>query len=171
MKDGQKKERGRDNNYNKAKVVLVMAISSYPTPADAGVLCIILANAAISISIFKEIVRSVLHVIGIHVAPWEGFSVEPSDESSKCRKSPSETYMEEFRNRTSAIFICDSCPEQECSICLMELGPNTEINCLSCGHIFHKLCLEKWLKYWNTTCPLCRDCMIAQEMEECECPM
>ncbi|KZV46357.1 hypothetical protein F511_07909 [Dorcoceras hygrometricum] len=147
-----------------------MAISSYPTPADAGVICIILANAAVTIAIFKEIVCSVLHVIGIHVTPREGFSLESSNDS-RCRKSPSETYMEEFRNQTPAIFMSDSCPEQECAICLMEFVPDTEVNCLSCGHIFHKLCLEKWLKYWNTTCPLCRDYMIPQETEEYECPM
>ncbi|KAI3457692.1 hypothetical protein Pfo_014355 [Paulownia fortunei] len=151
-----------------------MAISSYPTPADAGVLCVILANTAISISIVKEIVRSILHVIGIHIASWEEFSVEPPD-SVEFRRSPSESYMEEFRSRTPAkrydsIFICD-CPKQECSICLTEFKPKAEINHLSCGHVFHKLCLEKWLNYWNTTCPLCRNYMIPQEVEEDACPI
>ncbi|KAL2246018.1 UNVERIFIED_CONTAM: putative E3 ubiquitin-protein ligase XERICO [Sesamum indicum] len=152
-----------------------MAISSYPTPADAGVLCVILANTAISISIVKEIVRSILHVIGIHIASWDEFSVEPSDSADQCCRSPSESYMDEFRSRTPAIqydsvFMC-GCPKQECSICLTEFEPKAEINHLSCGHVFHKLCLEKWLNYWNTTCPLCRNSMMPQEVEDDACPM
>ncbi|KZV20939.1 hypothetical protein F511_08853 [Dorcoceras hygrometricum] len=151
-----------------------MAISSYLNPADAGVLCMILENTAISINIFKEIVCSILHVIGIHIKSWEEFSVESSD-SSKYRVTPSESYMEEFRNRTPAIqydsiFLSD-CPKQECSICLTELEPTSKVNRLSCGHIFHKLCLEKWLNFWNTTCPLCRNHLMPQETEEYDCPM
>ncbi|KAL6506793.1 hypothetical protein OROHE_022230 [Orobanche hederae] len=146
-----------------------MAISSYPTPADAGVLCVILANTAMSFSIVKEIVLSILHVIGIHILSWDNFSVEPSDS----RMSPSESYMDEFRSQTPAmrygsIFVCDCLRNQECSICLSEFDPTTEINRLSCGHVFHKSCLERWLNYWNTTCPLCRNYMMPQEEEEVE---
>lgn len=152
-----------------------MAISSYPTPADAGVLCVILANTAISISIFKEIFRSILHVIGIHISSWEDFSVEPSNSGECCRR-PSESYVEEFRSRSpsmryESVFICP-CPKQECSICLTEFEPKAEINQLSCGHVFHKSCLEKWLNYWNKTCPLCRNYMMPQEAEDAfSCPM
>ncbi|KAL0327924.1 UNVERIFIED_CONTAM: putative E3 ubiquitin-protein ligase XERICO [Sesamum calycinum] len=154
--------------------LLEMAISSHPTPADAGVLCVILANTAISISIMREIVRSILHVIGIRIASWEELSVEPSD-SAECHRSPSESYMEEFRSqipttRYDSISICD-CLRQECSICLTEFKPNAEVNHLSCGHVFHKSCLEEWVNYWNTTCPLCRNYMIPQEVGEDACPM
>lgn len=151
-----------------------MAISSYSTPADSGVLFVILANTAMSISIVKEIVRSILHVIGIRIASWEELSVEPS-ELADCHRSPSESYTEEFRSRIpvmryDAIFI-RKCLKEECSICLTEFEPNTEVNRLSCGHVFHKLCLEKWLNYWNITCPLCRNYMMPQEAEEDACPM
>lgn len=152
-----------------------MGLSSYSSAADAGVLCVILANTAMSISIMKEIVRSVLLLIGIHIASWEEFSVEQLD-SVHCHKSPSESYIEEFRSRTPAIrydsmFTCD-CPKQECSVCLIEFEPHAEVNQLSCGHVFHKSCLEKWLNYWNITCPLCRNNMIPEEeVEEDSCPM
>ncbi|KAL8474067.1 hypothetical protein ACS0TY_030787 [Phlomoides rotata] len=151
-----------------------MAISSYPTPADAGVLCVILANTAISISIFKEIFRSILHVIGIHISSLDEFWAEPSH-SPEYHRGPSDLYMEEFRTRTpsmqyESVFVC-GCPKQECSICLNEFNPKAEINQLSCGHVFHKSCLEKWLNYWNTTCPLCRNYMVPQEFEEDTCPM
>lgn len=152
-----------------------MGLSTYSSAADAGVLCVILANTAISISIMKEIVRSLLLLIGIHIASWEELSMEQLD-SVHSHKSPSESYIEEFRSRTPAIrynsmFTCD-CPKQECSVCLTEFEPNAEVNQLSCGHVFHKSCLEKWLNYWNITCPLCRNNMVPQEeVEEDACPM
>lgn len=152
-----------------------MAISSYPTPADAGVLCIILANTAISLSIMKEIVRSILHVVGIRIASWEELSAD-SLSSGECRKGLSESYMEEFRSQMPAMrfdsLSVHDCHAHECSICLSDFEPNAEVNHLTCGHVFHNLCLEKWLNYWNTTCPLCRNCMMPQEDEdEDTCPM
>ncbi|XP_059282618.1 probable E3 ubiquitin-protein ligase XERICO [Lycium barbarum] len=153
-----------------------MGLSQYPTPADAGVLCVILVNTAISISIVKEIVRSILHVIGIHIASWDEYSIEGPLDPFECRGSPSESYMDEFRSRTPAIRYDSICisnhAEKECSVCLTDFEPDAEINHLSCGHVFHKLCLEKWLKYWNVTCPLCRNyMMMSQEGEEDTCPM
>ncbi|KAG5551421.1 hypothetical protein RHGRI_009741 [Rhododendron griersonianum] len=137
-----------------------MGLPPYPTPADGGVLCVILVNTAISISIVRDIVLSALHVVGIRIAPWEEYSNEHPSDFNECRGSPSETYMEEFRSRTPAVRFDSVCksrrPEPECSVCLTEFEPNAEINDLPCGHLFHKNCLEKWLRYWNVTCPLCR---------------
>ncbi|KAL2457581.1 putative E3 ubiquitin-protein ligase XERICO [Abeliophyllum distichum] len=151
-----------------------MGLSSYSTPADVGVFCVILVNTAISISIFKEIFCSILHVMGIHIASREEFSLESSD-SVECRRTPSELYVEEFQSRTPAVrydsmFIRDF-PKEECSVCLSEFKQNAEVNRLSCGHVFHKSCLEKWLKYWNVTCPLCRNHMMPHEVEDDACPM
>ena len=45
---------------------------------------------------------------------------------------------------------------QECSICVESLNDNIAIK-LKCNHIFHKKCLEEWLKKSkNKDCPLCR---------------
>ena len=41
-----------------------------------------------------------------------------------------------------------------CSICLNYLIENISI--LSCGHQFHKKCIEKWMTFSNK-CPLCRN--------------
>lgn len=149
-----------------------MAISSYPTPSDTGVLCVILANTVISISIIKEIVRSILHASGIRLSSWEEFSIEPIE----YRKSPSDSYMDDFRTqlpakRYDSIFEGRRwLIEQECSICLTEFDPYSDINHLSCGHVFHASCLERWLKLWNSTCPLCRKhMMVPQESEEDDC--
>lgn len=146
-----------------------MGLSQYPTPADAGVLCVILVNTAISISVVKEIVRSILHVIGIHFASSEEYSIEDPFE---CRGIPSGSYMEDFRSRTPAVHYDSVCTSnQECSVCLADFNHDVEINRLSCGHVFHKLCLEKWIKNWNVTCPLCRHYILPQEGEEDTCPM
>lgn len=151
-----------------------MGLSPYSNPSDAGILCVILVKTAMYISMMKQILRSTLHIIGIGVASWEEFSIQPSTESPECRGSPSKTYMEEFRSRTPTLrYDSLSCTtKQECSVCLIEFKPEAEINQLSCGHVFHKSCLEKWLNYWNITCPLCRNHMMApKEAEENTCPM
>ncbi|XP_059278778.1 probable E3 ubiquitin-protein ligase XERICO [Lycium ferocissimum] len=152
-----------------------MGLSQYPTPADAGILGVILVKTAISISIIKEILRSILHVIGIHIASWEDYSIEGPSNSFECRGSPPESYMEEFRTRTPSFRYDSLCtsnhPEQECSVCLTKFEPDAGVNRLSCGHVFHKVCLEKWLRYWHVTCPLCRNYLMPQQEEDDTCPM
>ncbi|KAL8239321.1 hypothetical protein R6Q59_015888 [Mikania micrantha] len=153
-----------------------MGLSPYQSPSDAGVLCVLIMNTAMSISIMKAIVRSILHVIGIHVKSWEDYSNRSSTELVECRGTPSETYMEEFRTQTPSVLYNSLChpTKQECSVCLVEFKPDAEINQLSCGHVFHKSCLEKWLKLWNVTCPLCRNQMmmvIGVEDDDDTCPM
>ena len=44
---------------------------------------------------------------------------------------------------------------ENCSICL-EMYTNYK---LSCGHEFHKECIDKWFSRLNPTCPLCRAVM------------
>ncbi|GLJ06711.1 hypothetical protein SUGI_0045880 [Cryptomeria japonica] len=44
-----------------------------------------------------------------------------------------------------------------CAVCLHDLNGEEEIRRLNnCRHIFHRGCLDKWLDYEHTTCPLCR---------------
>ncbi|KAJ8564434.1 hypothetical protein K7X08_000894 [Anisodus acutangulus] len=151
----------KNSSYFVLGYYFIMGLSPYTTPADAGVFCVILVNTAISISIVKGMVRSILHVIGINFSSWEEYSVEGPLDPFECRGTPSGSYMEEFRSKTPAIRYDSLCisnhPVQECPVCLADFNHDTEINRLSCGHVFHKLCLEKWLKNWNVTCPLCRD--------------
>ena len=45
----------------------------------------------------------------------------------------------------------------DCSVCLSEFQEGEEIHILPrCNHVFHKLCLSRWLDHEHTTCPLCR---------------
>ncbi|KAM7265762.1 hypothetical protein ACFE04_003445 [Oxalis oulophora] len=143
-----------------------MGLSSLPTPSE-GMLCIILVNTALSISIFKAIFRSILNILGIKLSSLSDSSDTPT-ESFEFRMTPSGSCIEEFRSRTPTIrfdTVCcgDKRSELDCSVCLTQFEPESEINRLSCGHLFHKVCLEKWLNYWNITCPLCRTPFIPEE--------
>ncbi|RWR84887.1 zinc finger protein [Cinnamomum micranthum f. kanehirae] len=141
-----------------------MGLSSLPAPSE-GVLSVLLVNTALSISIFKEIVRSILHVVGIHLpqpsdldeTPSEPFEFPPFAEEFRCRV-PSSRFGSFFRGPT----------EHECSVCLTRFEPDSEVNRLGCGHFFHKGCLERWLEYWNITCPMCRAPLVQEE--EASCP-
>nr|GMC70670.1 probable E3 ubiquitin-protein ligase XERICO [Ipomoea batatas] len=166
----------QDSMVSLTRLKSIMGLSTYPTPTDAGVLCVILVNTAISISIVKEIVRSILHVIGIRIAFWEEYNVEGPLDAFECRGAPSESYMEEFRSRTPAVPYDSVCCiskhlEQECPVCLAEFAPDAMVNQLSCGHVFHAMCLEKWLKYWNVTCPLCRNYIMPLDDDGDTAPM
>ncbi|KAI4337375.1 hypothetical protein L6164_015800 [Bauhinia variegata] len=43
-----------------------------------------------------------------------------------------------------------------CCICLAKYENNEELRELPCSHLFHKVCVDKWLKI-NALCPLCKN--------------
>ncbi|KAL2546553.1 E3 ubiquitin-protein ligase [Forsythia ovata] len=45
----------------------------------------------------------------------------------------------------------------ECAVCLCKIDDGDEIRELSCNHLFHRVCLDRWLGYGHVTCPLCRN--------------
>lgn len=105
------------------KLQINMGLSPYSNPSDAGILCVILVKTAMSISIMKEILRSILHVIGIRIPSSSDEFLNQSVVEVECRGSPSKTYMDEFRNRTPTLrYDSVSCTEnyQECCVCLVE---------------------------------------------------
>lgn len=50
----------------------------------------------------------------------------------------------------------DETKGEECSICLEKYRPGTYKRKLSCGHIFHKKCIDKWFRNDKNECPMCR---------------
>ncbi|KAF8119023.1 hypothetical protein N665_0001s0079 [Sinapis alba] len=155
-----------------------MGLSSLPGPSE-GMLCIILVNTALSISMFKGIVRSVLHLVGIRLSPSSvapaaspAASPEiPTSETFDFRICQPESFLEEFRNKTPTLKFeslcrCKKQADNECSVCLSNFEEDSDVNKLKCGHLFHKTCLEKWIDYWNITCPLCRTPLVAMAAEE-----
>ncbi|CAI9756122.1 unnamed protein product [Fraxinus pennsylvanica] len=45
----------------------------------------------------------------------------------------------------------------ECAVCLCRIDEGDEIRELSCNHLFHRVCLDRWLGCGHMTCPLCRN--------------
>ena len=45
---------------------------------------------------------------------------------------------------------------EECAVCLCKIEAGEEIRELRCDHLFHRVCLDRWLQYKRATCPLCR---------------
>ncbi|WRX28195.1 zinc finger protein, partial [Theobroma cacao] len=52
----------------------------------------------------------------------------------------------------------------ECAICLCNIDDDDEIRELRCDHLFHKVCLDRWIGYRNSTCPICRSCMTPRRL-------
>ncbi|XP_059644930.1 E3 ubiquitin-protein ligase RHA2B-like [Cornus florida] len=45
----------------------------------------------------------------------------------------------------------------ECAVCLCKIEEGDEIRELRCEHLFHRVCLDRWVGSRHITCPLCRD--------------
>ena len=45
--------------------------------------------------------------------------------------------------------------QNECVICLQNFEDSNEVYKLSCGHIYHKSCLDTWFTRQNS-CPMCK---------------
>ncbi|EEF28458.1 conserved hypothetical protein [Ricinus communis] len=57
--------------------------------------------------------------------------------------------------------------EQEtaaCAVCLSEFTEGESVRNLECKHLFHNGCLDKWLQQCKSTCPLCRNKVVADEV-------
>ena len=47
--------------------------------------------------------------------------------------------------------------DTECCICIEEFQEKDScINCITCGHKFHILCINQWARHKKGSCPLCR---------------
>ncbi|KAJ6802923.1 putative E3 ubiquitin-protein ligase XERICO [Iris pallida] len=132
-----------------------MGLSSMPT-ASEGVLTVVLVNTALSVSIVVEIFRSLLGLLGLRHYP-------PSDTGSDC---PPETtkVTERFRSRFKPVRF-GLIRLEDCRVCLNRFEPESMVCRLTCGHVFHRGCVETWLEYNQSTCPLCRCRFFADEPE------
>ncbi|KAI3941040.1 hypothetical protein MKW92_045316 [Papaver armeniacum] len=56
--------------------------------------------------------------------------------------------------------------QDSCAICLRDYEGQDEIRPLiSCHHIFHGSCLDRWIVGDQTTCPLCRNSLISSNSD------
>jgi len=54
----------------------------------------------------------------------------------------------------------------ECVICLDDYEIGDALRCLPCGHAFHSNCIAKWLIERSATCPLCKEDLYEEEVED-----
>ncbi|EOY00652.1 RING/U-box superfamily protein [Theobroma cacao] len=135
-----------------------MGLSNFPSAAE-GVLPVLVMNTVLSVALLKNMVRSLLQVVGA------------SGSSSSSLDDESDGYPEEnikARERRISITqfksLCHTSDGSgsgwantvECCVCLCGFEADEEVSELSCKHFFHKVCLEKWFDNKHSTCPLCR---------------
>ncbi|XP_050206965.1 uncharacterized protein LOC126656432 [Mercurialis annua] len=74
------------------------------------------------------------------------------------RKNPAIRY-----SKTLVVDI-DNVGSMQCAVCLSEFKEGEKVRNLECKHMFHKGCLDQWLKQCKSTCPLCRNKVVADEV-------
>lgn len=52
--------------------------------------------------------------------------------------------------------VLDKKIDDNCSICLDPYKEGDDVSILKCSHIFHKNCIQPYLKGYNHKCPLCK---------------
>ncbi|KAJ3677546.1 hypothetical protein LUZ60_003270 [Juncus effusus] len=129
-----------------------MGLSSLPSPSE-GMLTLILVNTALTVSILKQIVRSV-------VSFFVQTRFNEPDELAVSDLTLTERFRARFKPIRFGSAACRRRTERngnaDCRVCLNRFEPESVVNRLPCGHVFHKACLETWLDYQRATCPLCR---------------
>ena len=55
---------------------------------------------------------------------------------------------------------------QKCVICMEKYIINDEVKTLPCFHLFHKECIDQWLKAGNNSCPICKNVINHNNLEE-----
>ncbi|KAI3933581.1 hypothetical protein MKX01_032686 [Papaver californicum] len=99
------------------------------------------------LSIIKLFISSILQILG--------FGKFTDSEDS----IPSQTEFNHSVDLTRKVNASDQ--DSSCAICLCEYEAEDEIiTLMNCRHIFHGSCLDRWMVNNQTTCPLCRTCLI-----------
>ncbi|KAK8710625.1 hypothetical protein V6N13_145939 [Hibiscus sabdariffa] len=58
-------------------------------------------------------------------------------------------------------------PPDSYAVCFYDFEGEDEIRRLTnCRHVFHRSCVDHWMGYDQTTCPLCRTSFVADDLQE-----
>ncbi|EFJ08031.1 hypothetical protein SELMODRAFT_49554, partial [Selaginella moellendorffii] len=118
-----------------------------------GLLPLVVVNTAISLALVKNLLDSLLRIVGLKRDSSEIPSssldnpgeIPPSPSSSSSPPSSLEFPGENEEH------------EAQCAVCLCDFEPSSLVRKLpNCSHVFHRDCLDKWLNHNHTTCPMCR---------------
>ncbi|XP_010682265.2 probable E3 ubiquitin-protein ligase XERICO [Beta vulgaris subsp. vulgaris] len=157
-----------------------MGLSNFPSPAE-GVLPVLVMNTVMSVAILKNLVRSVLQLMG--ATNWVSNNFEENSSTTTTNElcPPNSTYrirkmrgisITQFKylchnnsgksnsnskkNQKDSNFTLEGRTSIECCVCLCKFEDEEEVSELSCKHFFHRNCLDKWFDNHHSTCPLCR---------------
>lgn len=81
------------------------------------------------------------------------FVFKNSTDVVECKDAAGELIVKRFKSELG------SEETWECSVCLCAVEEGDEIRELRCHHLFHRVCLDRWVGYGRVTCPLCRSSM------------
>ncbi|KAG2644115.1 hypothetical protein PVAP13_2KG406600 [Panicum virgatum] len=128
-----------------------MGISSMPEPRDS-LLGFLVYNAVISLAALAGLVRAAL--VFLDLGDWEADGAGSGDRLvSAAGPGPAE--------RMQRVLLCPArlgpipgvtttcgaaAAGDDCSVCLAGFGGEAVVNRLPCGHLFHRGCLETWLR-------------------------
>jgi RING/U-box domain-containing protein len=134
-----------------------MGISSMPAPRDS-LMAYLLYNTVVSIAALAGLLRAAPVFLDLQDA------LLPDDDGDQLAASGTSAIStgltaaaERFRSCfRPARFGGLGCEAPDCRVCLARFEPESVVNRLPCGHLFHSDCLDTWLRYDRATCPLCR---------------
>ena len=140
-----------------------------PEPRDS-LLGYLVYNAVVSIAALAGLVRAALVFLDLQAAQLPGGAGAGADDDGGDRLAASgpglglaERFLRAFRPALYGVLVSTACGaaeaaagDDDCSVCLAGFEAEAVVNRLPCGHLFHRACLETWLRYERATCPLCR---------------
>ncbi|XP_059655197.1 probable E3 ubiquitin-protein ligase XERICO [Cornus florida] len=140
-----------------------MGLSNFPNPAE-GLLYALVGNTFLTVTLLKNLVRSVLQVTWITSNSEQNPSIDQCyptiSENARARRVLITRYGSLCKNRSTLARATNSGntgSSMECCVCLCRFEADEVVSELACKHFFHKGCLDKWFdNHHHSTCPLCR---------------
>ncbi|KAM3706239.1 hypothetical protein ACB098_03G138100 [Castanea mollissima] len=132
-----------------------MGLSNFPSPAE-GVLPVLVMNTILSVAFLKNMVRSLLQVMGATASDQNPSNLEEDPDGCVQNARERRISITQFKSLCQNSSSSSNGCTMECCVCLCRFEAEEEVSELSCKHFFHKGCLETWFDNKHTTCPICR---------------
>lgn len=124
-----------------------MGLSNFPSAGD-GLLPAVIISTIFWVDLVKGLLRSCLQIASVPVG------LEGAGGCEECHGRVTFTRFKTLCGGLRPSSGGGNC--SECCVCLCGFGEEEEVSELSCRHLFHRGCLEKWFGSRQRTCPLCR---------------
>lgn len=133
----------------------------------------LLLHLAFTLYYIKTLICCALHFVGLGESgepdnsSWQDFPdmnsppVSAVSADDKIRDSLPVVTIGTFADK----FCTSMSDDLMCAVCLSSFEKEDEVRELcNCRHIFHRICLDKWLDQRQTTCPLCRSSLMPEKI-------